>query len=85
MLAKTTAILALKSPGEAGDTEAVSVYQYIKCTRVSTAHYNNREYQDQDSSEVYNEISRPATLPNVVTCRSACGETVCVQPHHVYI
>ena len=71
MLAKTTAILALKSPGEASDTEAVSVYPYVKCISVSPTPFYNNEHHHQDSSDVYEEISRPAVVPDVVTSRSA--------------
>ena len=51
--------------------------------RVPAHHYDD-EYHHQDSSEVYEEISRPVVLPDVVTCRSASGETVCGQSQHAH-
>ena len=34
------------------------------------AHYYNNEHHHQDSSDVYEEISRPTVVPDVVTSRS---------------
>ena len=79
MLAKTTAISALKSPGEASDTEAVSVYPYVKCTSVSPTPCYNNEHHHQDSSDVYEEISCPTVVPDIVTSRSAQRRYSCGQ------